>query len=437
VNTGVRRVRKADWFALCVEQPRQSARCRLAADHTMNSERHPAAFLCGDLNMLRCFADFAPHVVVLSSDDEDVTFLSKYCKERRIIASVERDPESALVDLERLAEGKESKPVLFYGTDAMLLLLSRNRARLGSRFSFLMPSESMVEALVDKTSFAELAPRAKIPVPRTLSSHDVRTIREIERELSFPCVLKPKQHTGWSRSEAVRAIGGRPRKAFRADSRRDLERLYPLIREFTTSFVIQEYVPGGDDCLYSFHAYLDSASRPLGHYVGRKIRTYPKDSGVSTYLELVVDDEVSRAGLDILRKLGHVGIAKLDFKRHKETGKLYLLEINPRFNLWNYLGSICGINLPQIAYYDHLGERRPRATRYRTGTRWLSFGDDLRTFLREYRRSGDLSWSQWLGSYRGPKVYDVFAWDDPYPFGVAALRDLKSRARRVFRVGPP
>jgi D-aspartate ligase len=401
----------------------------------MNSEKYPPAFLCGDLNMLRSFADFGPHVVVISSDGEDVTFLSKHCKEGCVIADVERDPESALSDLEHLASERSAKPVIFYGTDAMLLLVSRNRARLAPRLSFLMPSESVVEALVDKTSFANFAARVGIPAPRTLSSHDVASAKEIERELALPCVLKPKQHTGWSRSQAVRAIGGRPRKAFRADTRGDLERLYPLIRDFGESFVIQEYVPGGDDCLYSFHAYLDRTTKPLGHYVGRKIRTYPREAGVSTYLELVTDDEVARLGLKVLQRLDYVGIAKLDFKRHPETGRLYLLEINPRFNLWNYLGTTAGINLPQIAYFDQVGEPLPPATVYETGVRWLSFGDDLRTFLREYRRSGDLSWLEWLGSFRGRKVYDVFAWDDPYPFGVAAMRDLKKTARRVLREG--
>src|SRR5262249_33844126 len=156
--------------------------------------------------------DFGPRVVVISSDAEDVTFLSRHCKESRVIADVERDPAAALADIEALPGDTQKKPVLFYGTDAMLLLLSRNRERLLPRFSFLMPSESMVEALVDKTSFAKLARSADIPTPRSLSSHDVASPREIEAELSFPCILKPKQHTGWSKSDAVRAIGGRPRK---------------------------------------------------------------------------------------------------------------------------------------------------------------------------------------------------------------------------------
>src|SRR5215470_19812901 len=38
------------------------------------------------------------------------------------------------------------------------------------------------------------------------------------------------------------------------------------------------------------------------------------------------------------------GVAKPDFKRAPD-GRLLLLEINPRFNLWHHLGAVAGVNL--------------------------------------------------------------------------------------------
>src|SRR5262249_7141886 len=178
----------------------------------MKNRLLPAAYLCGDLNMLRCFGDLEARTVVVSSDPADLTFSSRFCKEVCVVSDVERDPEAVLVELERAGGSEAVKPVLFYGTDAMLLLVSRNRARLGAKFSFLMPGAELIEALVDKNQFGRLAPVLGIRVPRTLASRDVSSADEIARELPFPCVLKPKQHTGWSRSDAVRAAGGRPRK---------------------------------------------------------------------------------------------------------------------------------------------------------------------------------------------------------------------------------
>ena len=38
-------------------------------------------------------------------------------------------------------------------------------------------------------------------------------------------------------------------------------------------------------------AYMNANAAMLGHFVGRKIRTFPREAGVSTYLELVKEGE--------------------------------------------------------------------------------------------------------------------------------------------------
>jgi len=63
--------------------------------------------------------------------------------------------------------------------------------------------------------------------------------------------------------------------------------------------------------------------------------------------------------------------------------------------------------------------------------RWLSLADDARAFVRDYAPAGELTLGGWLASLQGPKVFDVFAWDDPSPFAVNALRTLAARARRA------
>jgi predicted ATP-grasp superfamily ATP-dependent carboligase len=180
--------------------------------------------------------------------------------------------------------------------------------------------------------------------------------------------------------------------------------------------VVQEYIPGGDDSIYSFHTYFDRNSNPLAYFVGRKIRDYPREFGQSTYLELTKNKEVVSLGLDLLKRIGYIGLAKIDFKQDARTGQFYILEINPRATLWNYMGAASGINLLMIAYNDILGEKTDLPTDYRTDIRWLSFEADLKGFLRDYHKDGDLTWGQWLLSYWSRKVYAVFCWKDPAPF---------------------
>lgn len=377
---------------------------------------HVKAVLCGDTNMLRCFDGTGIPTALVAFDHDNMALYSRQTREKHVIASPRLDPDQCLEGLLALGSTLVDRPVLYYGDDAALLLVSRHREILARHYRFLMPDADCIEALANKLQFAQLARRLDLPAPRTMLAGEINDLQEVETKLSLPCILKPNSHVGWFTSEPVMAEGGRPQKVLRASTRGDLRRLHDRMKDYTHDFLIQEYVPGGDDCIYSFHAYLNARSEPLAHYVGRKIRTYPKHSGVSTYLQLVHEPELVRLGLEILQKLRFVGVAKLDFKRDPVRQRFLLLEINPRFCLWNHLGAACGINLPMVAYRDLVGESVPPQTEYRTDVRWLSFGDDLRAFIREYWRDGDLSVLQYLSSLRGRKVYDVFSWKDPKPW---------------------
>jgi predicted ATP-grasp superfamily ATP-dependent carboligase len=382
-------------------------------------EVRPTAVLCGDLNML------------VSPDEADLTFYSRHCRRRRVIASPVAQPEAALRDLLDLGAELPPRPVLFYGNDATLLLVSRNRDALARYYDFLLPD--LLEALVDKARFADLARARGLPVPRALTSAQAPTPEDALRRLTLPCILKPQVHIGWSTSQAVRRLG-RPCKALRADTRDELRAAYEALRSFCSGFLIQEYVPGDDRCLYTFHAYLDRAGRPLGHYVGRKIRTYPPDTGVSTFLELCDDPEITSLGLDVLQRLCFKGIVKIDFKRDARTGRPLVLELNPRFNLWHYLGAAGGINLPLIALRDlsgRAGHAAPTTPGYRAGIRWLALDDDLRALLRDYRPGGKLSLPGWLRSLAGKNVYNVFSLSDPVPAIVSTGRYLRALSRRL------
>jgi predicted ATP-grasp superfamily ATP-dependent carboligase len=109
-----------------------------------------------------------------------------------------------------------------------------------------------------------------------------------------------------------------------------------------------------------------------------------------------------------------------------------LLEINARFTLWNHLGAANGVNLPLCAYRDLTGQPLTPPRDFRTDVRWLSFGNDLRAYLRDYRRGGELRLRDWVGSLRGPMVYDIFAWDDPLPFARNAVDFSAAFVRRIF-----
>jgi predicted ATP-grasp superfamily ATP-dependent carboligase len=396
----------------------------------------PGVVVCGDLSLLRCFIGQPFPTAVVSARHDDVTFYSRHCRERHVIRSPADRPDDAALDLlgigARIAGRDGTRPVLIYGDDATLLMVSRHRDRLEAVYRFLMPPRELLQALVDKARFAALAARLGLPVPRTVSSTEVGSAEELLARLTLPCVLKPCVHIGWSTSAVVRKLGGKPRKVLRADTPLQLRRLWADMRHFPGGFLAQEYIPGADSLIYSFHAYLDQRGDPLAYFVGHKLRTYPKDAGVSTFLELADDPEVVWVGLSVLATLRVTGVVKIDMKRDPRTGAYYVLELNPRFNLWHQLGAACGVNLPLVAYADLTGRpHRPQRGGYRTDVRWLAFGDDLRAFLRDYAPDGDLSLWEWLRSFRGRKVYSLFSPSDPLPLLMNSVRYVRALSRRL------
>lgn len=395
--------------------------------------RTPAVLL-GDMNMLRCLAGSDIPVVVAASSPDEPALRSRHCRQRAIIAPPSQT-EEALAGLERLGGNLARPAVLFYGADASLLLVSRHRERLARHYLFRMPPASMIEDLVDKSRFAILAERWQIPIPTTVASTKVSGPDEILARVPLPCVIKPNTHIGWYEHKRLQTAG--PQKALRAGSADEVRALYDLVSQHTHDFLVQTYIPGGEEEVHSYHAYLNGSGRVLGEFVGKKIRTFPMHAGRSTYLELIKEPTLVALGREILEKVGFVGPIKIDFKRDPRTGHFYVLELNPRFTLWNYLGARSGVNLPRLAYADLVGEPVMFAGNWDTKTRWLSFGNDVRTFLRGYRPSGALGAGAWLRSLRGRKIYDVFSWDDPLPWAASSLNYVRAVGARLWQALRP
>lgn len=396
-------------------------------------EKQPSAVLFGDLNMLRSFKEIRDDTLLLLTEARDVTRYSRYCRRYKILQAQGLADPVIVDELVSLGKTFDHKPVLYYGDDDILFLISRNRARLEPYFRFLMPSASLIEDCTDKVRFLALAADKQLPTPREVGFSAFTGGADVGEQLGFPCIIKPSVHAGWHDSPVVGDAGGRPVKVLLANDASELDAWVTRMREAGHEFVIQEFVPGGEEAIYSFHAFVDEQSRALAYYVGKKIRTYPSLGGISTCVELVQDDEVVRLGLEAIDRLQVRGPVKIDFKKHPGNGRYYILELNLRFNQWNYLGTASGINLPMLAYRHLSGLPCPQVSNhYRTDIKWLSFGDDLRSIIRYYRPAGEYTLPAWLNSLRGRKVYDIFAWDDPLPFIVNCGHYLAALSRRLL-----
>jgi predicted ATP-grasp superfamily ATP-dependent carboligase len=378
------------------------------------------ACVIGDLSMVRALGRHGIPVAVAASEPNSPMKRSRYCRELVKTPSWVDDPGAALAALIAWAAEQREAPVVFYQGDHDMLALSRGRSRLAPHVRCVLPPAGLVEELADKLRFAALAERERLPVPFTLTLPRGSDLRGWDR---FPCVVKPLMRSPRfvqmaQKQKAIR-IGG-------------MDALQALIESQEADFVLQEAIEGGEECIESYHAYLRPGGEVMGDFTGRKIRTAPRLYGFSTYVEITDDDEVRRLGRFILERIGFSGVAKIDFKRDPRTKRLYLLEINPRFNLWHHAGAAAGVSIPALVYRDCVepGSARP-AGRARAGVRWINARDDWRAYQGSPAR--------WLAEVLTAQINESFLVRDPLPalddaLGIlhrklATLREARSDLR--------
>ena len=371
----------------------------------------------GEIDLVRALALGGIRCAVAAVPDDPALFA------RNVVGRVPwSDPweqEEEMVD--SLIEFGRRLPVpsvLYFNGDHDLALVSRHRSELGAHFHFVLAEPQLVETLLDKARFFELAERLDLPVPTTFWLDPARTPPP-EDDVTFPVVVKPITR----RDDVWRPVAGGG-KALAVNDAASLARLWDRLGRVGT-VLLQELVPGPETRVEGYHVYVDDGGATACEFTGRKLRTWPAEFGDTTALEITDAHDVRDLGREVIAKVGLRGVAKVDFKRTPD-GRLRLLEINPRFNLWHHAGALAGVNIPATVYADLTGAPRPPSSRARNGVRWVHPTRDYKA-ARSQRR-GTVRWA--ADALRSEGKW-ALSWRDPMPFvrGVVVKRVRRKLSR--------
>jgi predicted ATP-grasp superfamily ATP-dependent carboligase len=120
-------------------------------------------------------------------------------------------------------------------------------------------------------------------------------------------------------------------------------------------FVIQSFIPGGDDQLYTAGVF-SYKGEVISSFSGRKLRQFPPTIGEASYAELVDVKPIIEYAERYIKKTGFTGMAQIEFKKYEDD--YYLMEINPRSWSWHSIGLAAGVNLPWSAVnMAHTGKK--------------------------------------------------------------------------------
>ena len=338
-----------------------------------------------------------------------------YCARTRVPKRVIASPtegDGLISTLERLANELPPPGIAYLVacSDGAVLTLSENRDRIPDVFKWVLPDHQVLTKLADKAAFAEHATLHDLAVPPTMI---LRTAADAERAaatMSFPGVLKPSIKTPlWHRNAAAKVLPVH-----------DAEDLVPLFRqtvEWSPTLVVQSWIRGGEDDLFTPNFYFGRDGRLLVSFVNRKIRQWPIDRGYGCLAVEVRNDAVLRVARELFESVDYQGLAYAEIKRDARDDTYAIIEANiGRPTGHSAIAERGGVELLFTAYADAVGLPLPasREQRYR-GVKWIYWRKDIQAAAVRWRR-GELTLRQWLRSVRGQQVEAIGSLRDPGPF---------------------
>jgi D-aspartate ligase len=392
----------------------------------------PPAILVGGqastLSVARALAPAGIEVVVVAEARTSPVRRSRHC---RGFIDVPAGPDVQVRWLERLLELDPG--VILPCTDEALELVARRRAELVAAGHFVYDcDDELALAMLDKERTYALARQVGIRTPRTALVPDGAALVTAAGQIGFPCGLKPVSPVEFRR------VYGLGRKLFLANDSGQLAAAFEAASARGLKMLLTEIVPGPDDSLWGYLAYVSADGRPLAEVSRRKLRQWPAHFGIGSYHVTARDDEVVELGRRFVGGAGLRGFAAVEVKRDARNGELVLIECNQRFVNASEVVRAAGVNVATVAYDEALGRAPAEQPQARDGVRLLFLIEDARSFL-ELRRTGELSTAAWVRSLLHRQRFPVFSVRDPLPslstnaalVGGIVGRRLKRLARRA------
>ncbi|WP_219834801.1 carboxylate--amine ligase [Paenibacillus sp. R14(2021)] len=379
------------------------------------------------LSTIRCLGVHGVHTVAVDYTDKNTYAVkSKYCSEQLVAPHYKEDPKGFIQFLKDYAAKQSEKPVLIPCHDNYVEVVDEYLDEL--RESYLIPQteKGLYTKLMNKETLQRIALELGVAVPETVRVGEEDFFNKIDTIIKYPCIIKPVDSPAF--------VAKFRKKLFKANNQQELETAIAASHEAGLEVIVQRIIPGFDDHMYTFDAYMNQESKVTHWVTCQKFRQYPINFGASVYTGQRYVPELYELGAKFFEAVGFKGFAEIEFKKDAETGQYYLIEINVRITNLNNLLYRSGVNIPYITYRELTGSPLPpHAVKKDTGLVFWYAYEDLMA-VRGYIRTGQLTVGQVIASYFKPKAPAIWDWKDPKPafafFGMIAGKALGRFTRR-------
>jgi D-aspartate ligase len=382
--------------------------------------------------------------ITVSVADSNVLAVSKFS---RYAAHAQRYPDLR-DDGDRflewlLAFGRNSavKHALLATCDDTAWLYARHASELSRYFHLDTPPLDALYPLLNKRLLAERCSALGIGCPVTRAVEHERDLERIEREASFPVLIKPATQVLFKSREKGKIV----------DERASFARTYRdfAAREFAASVVaydssvvrplVQDFHAHAD-CIYNLAGYMTPWGKLGAVRASAKVLQERKVSVGICFEAAAEEPRVVAAVERLLSSVGYRGVFEIELIR--EGDKFLLIDANPRFYSEMAFDVRRGVPLPLLAYYQALGDETALRALLSTSVRTQGDAPEvhlhrvgLEMLLVSQRFAGACSaeeaarWRVWQAS-AGEKASDaVYDRDDMLPAVIDAAAAIYSQLR--------
>lgn len=377
---------------------------------------HPKAVVMNmfytGLGIARSLGEHGIPVIGLSAERGIYGNYTRYAKTLRCPDS-RREPEALLAWLLQWGNESGARSVIFPTRDDDVLFLDRFRDELSEHFITTIPARTALQISLDKWATYLAAVAAGVSTPQCWLLDGDRDLTRVIDELTYPCVLKPVVSRDWRMGDNWQKVGAR--KAIGISSREELLAGYAAVARANPRALLQEMVPGGDECLTTASCYFDRASQLVAVFNTHKLIQSPEGFGTGCIVETADCPEILEPTVRLLRSIGFTGIAEVEYKWDAASRQYKLIEINPRPWDQHRLGKVCGTDLVFLAYCEAASISMPPVTHRAPAVKWIAEDTFITTALQLLRQE-PRKVRALLAAARGKRICAIWSAKDPLPF---------------------
>ncbi len=322
-----------------------------------------------------------------------------------------------MIDLSKKIKGR---PALIPTGDKYVVAIEKSIEKLLPYFRMHQSPKRMHTKLTSKIEQVRLAKEHQFPMPISTEVKSCNELISFYNKVACPILIKPEFSYFWHGDEARHALDGA--KILVASSEEEAKKIYALARPYSKRLLAQEMIPGPDTDLFYWTGIIGRNKKAGGGLVGKKVRVVPPGKGSASFVQLVNIPEIEAQCEKFLVSIGYRGICGIEVKYDARNKKYKLIEINPRYGLWDDIGIPVGINLAKEAVDDLYGDSPAKKRPTSFNQRWVALHRDIQVYP-AYRRETNLGLFSWLHSLQRPIVVNDFPLltDMPYALNNARL----------------